>query len=96
MEKNYQKKIPGLNNHNGFAKIIKNLFHDDFAFDGCWYEKSEDCWVEITSSKFKKTVFKKDGEFEKYILVKLILIRILKNWKDYFQFTKVYLYTQVQ
>ena len=68
MEKNYQKKIPGLNNHNGFPKIIKNIFHDDFAFDGCWYEKSEDCWVEITSSKFKNTVFKKDGELEKYIL----------------------------
>ena len=83
------EKIPGINNHNGFAKIIKNLFHDDFVFSAsvsasdsdCWYEKrkinleakpeqssSEYDWVEITSCKFKNTVFKKDGELEKYIL----------------------------
>ena len=65
-------KIPGINNHNSFAKIIKNLFHDDFVFSDRWYEKSknsgEDAWFEITSCRFKNTVFKQGGELEKYIL----------------------------
>ena len=78
MEKK-QNSLPGINNHNHFAKIIKKFFHDDFVFSArasdsdCWYEKSkknlvEYDWVEITSSRFKNIVFKKNGEFEKYIL----------------------------
>ena len=84
------EKIPGINNHNSFAKFIKNLFHDDFVFNCCWHEKRktnseakpersseseageqsshEDSWLEISSCRFKNTVFKKDGELEKYIL----------------------------
>ena len=38
MEKT-QNSLPGINNHNDFAKIIKNLFHDDFVFNYCWHEK---------------------------------------------------------
>ena len=76
MEKTLEKKqnsLPDINNHNHFAKIIKNFFHDDFVFSDCWYEKQkinlvEYNWVQTTSSKFKKTVFKKDGELQKYIL----------------------------
>ena len=101
MEKT-QNSLPGVNNHNSFAKIIKNLFHDDFVFSDRWYEKSkerqlgaklktnseakpepsperqrsrsgaqssdEDAWFEITSCRFKNTVFKQGGELEKYIL----------------------------
>ena len=80
MEKT-QNSLPGINNHNSFAKIIKNLFHDDFIFSDRWYEKSktnsevkpepssdEDSWFEISSFRFKNTVFKQGGEFEKYIL----------------------------
>ena len=85
------EKIPGKNNHNGFAKIIKNLFHDDFVFSASasgidrWYEKNkerrpsseseageqsshEDAWFEISSLRFKNTVFKKNGKLEKYIM----------------------------
>ena len=40
MEKT-QNSLPGINNHNSFAKIIKNLFHDDFIFSDRWYEKSK-------------------------------------------------------
>ena len=80
MEKT-QNSLPGVNNHNYFAKIIKNFFHDDFVFSDRWYEKSktnseakpepssdEDAWFEITSCRFKNTVFKQGGELEKYIL----------------------------
>ena len=78
MEKT-QNSLPGINNHNDFAKIIKIFFHDDFVFSAsasdsdCWYEKSktnsgEDAWFEITSCRFKNTVFKQGGELEKYIL----------------------------
>ena len=72
MEKT-QNSLPGINNHNNFAKIIKNLFHDDFVFNYCWHEKrktnsDEDAWFEISSCRFKNIVFKKDGELEKYIL----------------------------
>ena len=38
MEKK-QNSLPDINNHNHFAKIIKNFFHDDFVFGDCWYEK---------------------------------------------------------
>ena len=72
MEKT-QNSLPGVNNHNYFAKIIKNFVHDDFVFSDRWYEKSktnsgEDAWFEITSCRFKNTVFKQGGELEKYIL----------------------------
>ena len=79
--KKTQNSLPGVNNHNCFAKIIKNFFHDDFVFSDRWYEKSktnsgakpepssdEDAWFEITSCRFKNTVFKQGGELEKYIL----------------------------
>ena len=98
------EKIPGINNHNDFAKIIKKFFHDDFVFSAsdsasdsdCWYEKLkinlvEYDWVEITSCKFKNTVFKKMENLKNISLDIFILIRILKNWKGYFQFTGVYL-----
>ena len=39
MEKT-QNSLPGINNHNDFAKIIKNLFHDDFVFNYCWHENT--------------------------------------------------------
>ena len=78
MEKT-ENNLPGIDNHNSFAKIIKNLFHDDFVFSDCWYERyqrspnqrseriSEDTWHAISSCRFKNVVFKRDGAFEKYI-----------------------------
>ena len=78
MEKT-ENNLPGIDNHNSFAKIIKNLFHDDFVFSDCWYErrqrspsqsserKNEDTWHVISSCRFKNVVFKRDGAFEKYI-----------------------------
>ena len=41
MEKT-QNSLPGINNHNSFAKIIKNVFHDDFVFSDRWYEKCKE------------------------------------------------------
>ena len=98
------EKIPGKNNHNGFAKIIKNLFHDDFVFSASasgidrWYEKNkerrqsseseageqsshEDAWFEISSLRFKNTVFKKMANLKNISWGIFILIMILKNWK---------------
>ena len=40
------EKIPGINNHNGFAKIIKNLFHDDFVFSTSVSASGSDRWYE--------------------------------------------------
>ena len=78
MEKT-ENNLPCINNHNSFAKIIKNLFYDDFVFSDCWYERyqrspnqrseriNEDTWHAISSRRFKNAVFKRDGTFEKYI-----------------------------
>ena len=38
-ENNLAKRLPGINDHNSFAKITKNLFDDDFIFSNCWYER---------------------------------------------------------
>ena len=74
-----ENNLPGIDNHNSFAKIIKNLFHDDFVYNDCWYERhqqrpnqsskriNEDTWHAISSQRFKNVVFKKDGAFEKYV-----------------------------
>ena len=63
--------IPDKNDHNSFAKIIKNLFHDDFTFSDRSYEKITtneiDLWSKFSSYRFKNIVFKRDGAFEKYI-----------------------------
>ena len=63
--------IPDKNDHNSFAKIIKNLFEKDFTFSNCWYERittnEVDLWTKISSCRFKNIVFKRDGAFEKYL-----------------------------
>ena len=67
MEKT-ENNLPGLNNHNSFAKIIKNLFDDNFIFSECWYERiNEDTWEEVSSCRFKNIVFERNGAFEKYL-----------------------------
>ena len=63
--------IPDKNDHNSFAKIIKNLFEKDFTFSDCWYERittnEVDLWTKIYSCRFKNILFKRDGAFEKYL-----------------------------
>ena len=63
--------IPDKNDHNSFAKIIKNLFEKDFTFSNCRYERittnEVDLWTKISSCRFKNIVFKRDGTFEKYL-----------------------------
>ena len=36
---NNTSTLPDKNDHNSFAKIIKNFFHDDFILSNCWYER---------------------------------------------------------
>ena len=38
-ENNLAKRLPDIKDHNSFAKIIKNLFYDDFIFSKGWYER---------------------------------------------------------
>ena len=63
--------IPDKNDHNSFAKIIKNLFHDDFIFSDCWYERittnEVDLWKKISLCRFKNIIFKRDGKFDQYL-----------------------------
>ena len=87
-------KIPGINNHNSFAKIIKNLFHDDFVFSA----RSAPATVIAGTKRAKQTQVKMLGlkslladsripfsnkvENLKNISVDIfIIIRILKNWE---------------
>ena len=68
---NNTSTLPDKNDHNSFAKIIKNLFEKDFTFSDCWYERittnEVDLWKKNSSCRFKNIVFKSDGTFEKYL-----------------------------
>ena len=68
---NNTSTLPDKNEHNSFAEIIKNLFHDDSIFSDCWYERittnEVDLWKKNSSCRFKNVIFKRDGAFEKYL-----------------------------
>ena len=67
---NNTSTLPDKNEHNSFAKIIKNLFEKDFTFSDCWYERitnEVDLWKKISSCRFKKIAFKRDGKFDQYL-----------------------------
>ena len=66
--------IPGIHQHNTFAKLIEEIYGDDFIYDNHWKikhfveneENELDC--QISSSKFKEIIFDKNGKLAKYIL----------------------------
>ena len=53
------RRIPGVHQHNTFAKLIDEIYGNDFKFDKNWIKKD---------SKFKEIIFDKNGKLAKYLL----------------------------
>ena len=62
------KRIPGIHQHNTFAKLIEQIYKDDFIYDNHWRMKENEYKEIISSTKFKKIIFDKQGKLAKYIL----------------------------
>ena len=62
------KRIPGIHQHNTFAKLIEQIYKDDFIYDTHWRMKENEYKEIISSTKFKKIIFDKQGKLVKYIL----------------------------
>ena len=62
------KRIPGIHQHNTFAKLIEQIYKDDFIYDNHWRMKENEYKEIISSTKFKKNIFDKQGKLAKFIL----------------------------
>ena len=62
------KRIPGIHQHNSFAKLIEEIYGDDFIYGNHWIMKENEYKEIISSSKFKEIIFDKQGKLAKYIL----------------------------
>ena len=62
------KRIPGIHQHNTFAKLIEQIYKDDYIYDNHWRMKKNEYKEIISSTKFKKIFFDKQGKLAKYIL----------------------------
>ena len=62
------KRIPGIHQHNSFAKLIEEIYGDDFIHGNHWIMKENEYKEIISSSKFKEIIFDKQGKLAKYIL----------------------------
>ena len=62
------KRIPGVYQHNNFAKLIEEIYGDDFIYDNHWIMKEIEYKEIISPSKFKEIIFDKQGKLAKYIL----------------------------
>ena len=62
------KRIPGIHQHNTFAKLIEQIYKDDFTYDNHWRMKENEYKEIISSTKFRIIIFDKQGKLAKYIL----------------------------
>ena len=62
------RRIPGVHQHNTFAKLIEKIYGDDFKFNKNWIKKEKELYLKISSSKFKEIIFDKNGKLAKYLL----------------------------
>ena len=53
------KRIPGIHQHNTFAKLIEEIYEDDFIYDNHWRMKENEYKERISSSKFIEIIFDK-------------------------------------
>ena len=70
------RRIPGVHQHNTFAKLIEKIYGDDFKFNKNWIKKEKELYLKISSSKFKEIIFDKNEKLAKYLLdcIKKVII----------------------
>ena len=67
------RRIPGVHQHNTFAKLIEEIYGNDFKFDKNWIKKD---------SKFKEIIFDKNGKLAKYFLDYIKKVIISEDYEE--------------
>ena len=67
------RRIPGVYQHNTFAKLIDEIYGNDFKFNKNWIKKD---------SKFKEIIFDKNGKLAKYLLDYIKKVIISEDYEE--------------
>ena len=65
--------IPGVHKHNTFAKLIEEIYGNDFKFNKNCIKKD---------SKFKEIIFDKNGKLAKYLLDYIKKVIISEDYEE--------------
>ena len=76
------KRLPGVHRHNIFAKLIEEIYGDDFKFDKNWLRKNEFKFERISSSEFIEIIFDKKGKLGKYLIDYVKRVIISEDYKE--------------
>ena len=67
------RRIPGVHEHNTFAKLIDEIYGNDFKFDKNWIKKD---------SKFKEIILDKNLKLAKYLLDYIKKVIISEDYEE--------------
>ena len=67
------RRIPGVHQHNTFAKLIEEIYGNDFKFNKNWIKKD---------SKFKEIIFDKNRKLAKYLLDYIKKVIISEDYEE--------------
>ena len=84
------RRIPGVHQHNTFAKLIEEIYGDDFKFNKNWIKKEKELYLKISSSKFKEIIFDKNGKLEKYLLDHIKQVIISEDYEEMERLIQIY------
>ena len=86
MEEINKKKF----NKNAFAKLIEEIYDNDFKFNGNWFRKNEFKFERISSSQFIEIIFDKKGKLAKYLLDYIKRLIISEDYEEMDRLFKIY------
>ena len=84
------KRIPGVHQHNTFAKLIDEIYRDDFIYDNHWRMKENEYKEIISSSKFIQTIFDKKGKLGKYLIDYIKRVIISEDYEEIERLIEIY------
>ena len=67
------RRIPGVHQRNTFAKLIEEIYGNDFKFNKNWIKKD---------SKFKEIIFDKNGKLAKYLLDYIKKVIVSEDYEE--------------
>ena len=76
------RRIPGVHQHNTFAKLIEEIYEDDFNFNKNWIKKEKELYLKISSAKFKEIIFDKNGKLAKYLLDHIKKVILSEDYEE--------------
>ena len=84
------RRIPGVHQHNTFAKLIEEIYGDDFKFNKNWIKKEKELYLKISSAKFKEIIFDKNGKLAKYLLDYIKKVIISEDYEEMERLFEIY------